>query len=151
MTDNPFREAIARIVDPASWKYADHSTGKYARIYARERIAPSLTKADAIIALFGERPDIDAREAEIRQLVRQLDVAMHGEEGAAEQASLCDLIGPAERTRAQLQACREALERLGSMEAFVVSRAIDPRRDEELLARIDFARAALSPAQVGEK
>lgn len=36
------------------------------------------------------------------RLVRELDVAMHGEEGAAKQASLCDLIGPAKEMRGRI-------------------------------------------------
>jgi len=46
------------------------------------------------------------------RLVRELDVALHGEEGAAEQASLCDLIGPAKKLRASLAAAEERAERL---------------------------------------
>ena len=34
-----------------------------------------------------------------RRLAREIDVAMHGEDGAAKQPSLCDLIGPAQRLR----------------------------------------------------
>ena len=53
-----------------------------------------------------------------RRLTRELDVAMSGEENAAKQASLCDLIPQAKRTRleveslkAQLAECRDkALE-----------------------------------------
>jgi hypothetical protein len=37
----------------------------------------------------------------------------------------------------------KALERLGSMEAFVTSRSINAEHDAELLARIEFAREAL--------
>ena len=36
------------------------------------------------------------------RLTRELDVAMHGEEGAAKQASLCDLIGPARDMRKRI-------------------------------------------------
>lgn len=36
------------------------------------------------------------------------------------------------------------VERLGSSEAFVTSRYINPIRDEELLARMDFARSAIN-------
>ena len=45
-----------------------------------------------------------------RKLVRDLDVAMHGEEGAAKQASLCDLIGPARKMREQIDDLWWALE-----------------------------------------
>jgi hypothetical protein len=36
------------------------------------------------------------------RLVRVLDVALHGEEGAAKQASLCDLVEPARKLRGAL-------------------------------------------------
>lgn len=48
-----------------------------------------------------------------------------------------------ERLRADRDRLREKLARLGSMEAFVMARAVDADRDEELIARIDFAREAL--------
>lgn len=38
-----------------------------------------------------------------RRLVRELDVALSGEEGAAKQASLCDLIGQAKQMREALR------------------------------------------------
>jgi len=47
--------------------------------------------------------------ADKRRLTREIDVAMHGEEGAAKQASLCDLIEPAKRMRAEIQRLRESL------------------------------------------
>ena len=42
----------------------------------------------------------------------------------------------------EVKTLRAVIERLGSMEAFTQSRAIKPEQDGELLARIDFARAA---------
>lgn len=50
--------------------------------------------------------DYDEYAEERRQLIRQLDVAMHGEEGAAKQASLCDLIPLAEQMRHELETLR---------------------------------------------
>lgn len=43
---------------------------------------------------------------EKHRLTRQLDVAMHGEHGAAEQASLCDLIPVAKMMRYEIEALR---------------------------------------------
>jgi hypothetical protein len=40
--------------------------------------------------------------ADKRRLTRELDIAMHGEDGAAKQASLCDLIPLAKNMRAEL-------------------------------------------------
>jgi hypothetical protein len=44
----------------------------------------------------------------------------------------------------QVKEGRAALERLGSMEAFEGSRCVT-KHDDELIARIDFARSALLP------
>lgn len=44
------------------------------------------------------------------------------------------------RLTAELAEAREALKRLGSMEAMAMGGMIDPHRDAELLARIHFAR-----------
>src|SRR5882672_3668203 len=46
-----------------------------------------------------------------RRLARELDVAMHGEEGAVKQASLCDLIEPARDIRNfAIEQCIKAAE-----------------------------------------
>jgi len=52
--------------------------------------------------------NIDLQEVidDSRRLTRELDVAMHGEANAAKQASLCDLIVPAE----QLRQAKESLD-----------------------------------------
>jgi len=47
-------------------------------------------------------------------------------------------------SQALVKAKNDALERLGSMEAFSMPRAIDQKRDSELLDRIDYARGALA-------
>jgi hypothetical protein len=52
----------------------------------------------------------------------------------------------ADRITAQadrIEALEAALRRLGSNEAFSYARAVDPKRDEELILRIDFARRVL--------
>lgn len=47
--------------------------------------------------------------ADKRRLTRELDIAMHGEDGAAVQASLCDLIEPAKKMRAEIERLRRLL------------------------------------------
>jgi len=44
----------------------------------------------------------------------------------------------------------EALGRIGSMDAFTISRPVDKVRDAELIARIDFARAVVASLKVRE-
>jgi len=50
-------------------------------------------------ALHVKIADLESVLEDKRRLTRELDVAMHGEKDAAKQASLCDLIRPAERLR----------------------------------------------------
>lgn len=86
--------------------------------------------------------DIVARLRWLDKATREL-LPYHIEPG--EMTDAADLID-------RLSRMREALARLGSNEAFTVPfwpKEHDPAADE-LLARIDFARAALSPAQKGE-
>jgi len=47
-----------------------------------------------------------------RELTRALDVALHGEDGAAKQASLCDLVGPARDLRGKLKEAQAQNEKL---------------------------------------
>lgn len=86
------------------------------------------------IARFGMSPEAQRRVAaalrtekeEFSALVRKLDQT----EAALREA------------REEVAGLRSALERLGSMEAFVRSRIISRQHDDELVARIDFARWA---------
>jgi hypothetical protein len=48
--------------------------------------------------------------ADKRRLAREIDIALHGEGGAAKQASLCDLVEPARRLRRERDEAREALK-----------------------------------------
>jgi len=55
-----------------------------------------------------------------------------------------------EQKEKELQGYKKTLERLSSMEAFEMSRAIHDVSDKELLARIDYARAAIGNPRGGE-
>lgn len=61
---------------------------------------------------------------------------------AAEEAER--LKADVERLTQENAAMREALGRLGGSAAFTYATVLDPDRDEELLARMDYARAALA-------
>lgn len=56
---------------------------------------------DAAVAL---NADYEVVLADKRRLARAIDVAMHGESGAAQQASLCDLVSPAAELRVRAEA-----------------------------------------------
>ena len=66
----------------------------------------------------------------------QVDVAIEYLQG-----SVASVVSTMEIQRLKNQRLLKALERLGSMEAFDLSRSIQPKYDKELLARIDFARS----------
>ena len=53
--------------------------------------------------------DHEAAAADKRRLAREIDVAMHGEEGAAAQPSLCDLVGSAQDLRKERDALVDQL------------------------------------------
>jgi hypothetical protein len=79
-----------------------------------ENVRAALSKHDYYQAFILMETDRDALAAQVRdleevlvdkrRLTRDLDVALHGEDGAAQQASLCDLIEPAKELRAQVRA-----------------------------------------------
>jgi hypothetical protein len=54
--------------------------------------------------------DLEEVLADTRRLTRELDIALVGEENAAEQASLCDLICSAEKLRKELNEVKKELE-----------------------------------------
>lgn len=59
--------------------------------------------ATALDALQARVKDYEEVLADKRRLAREIDIALHGEEGAAKQASLCDLVEPARRLRARVK------------------------------------------------
>lgn len=83
-----------------------------------DEIAHNMQQAAALIDdLQRQIAGRDEVLADKRRLTRALDVAMHGEEGAAKQASLCDLIEPARRLRASKDGAYEERTRCAAMAA----------------------------------
>lgn len=104
--------------------------------------AQLIAAAPALLAelksLRAERDDLLEVLADKRRLTRELDVALSGEEGAAKQASLCDLIGVAKSLRAERDTIRDkAIDECVK----VVSNAIDPTRDE-IISRLEALKGA---------
>ena len=60
--------------------------------------------AERVAQLEGLCADYEQALTDKRRLTREIDVAMHGVDGAAKQASLCDLIEPAKRLRSERDA-----------------------------------------------
>lgn len=73
-----------------------------------------------------------------QRLVREIDVIMNGR-GAAQQASLCDLVGQIKRSTDIIAGYKNGLKRLASPEAFIMSRI----PTEEETARMVFADETL--------
>ncbi len=78
-----------------------------------------------------------------RRLTRELDVALNGERGAAKQASLCDLIGDAQRIRAALTTATGAVDKL-SRHGLLTQIKLDRVNIEN-----DSLRAALEGVMIG--
>ena len=87
-----------------------------------------------------QNADYEEVLADKRRLTRELDIAMHGEDGAAQQASLCDLIEPANRLRAQNE---ELIDLIKGMDA---EGDIDATTIASLRAQNAELRAALKEA-----
>jgi hypothetical protein len=66
-----------------------------------------------------------------QRLTRELDIALHGEEGAAKQASLCDLIQPARQLRANI----DLLERNAGIQAKLL--ADTGRERDQALSQVE--------------
>lgn len=61
-----------------------------------------MTDEDVMLSQLGRIRDLEEVLADKRRLTRELDVALSGPEGAAQQASLCDLIPIAKKMREEL-------------------------------------------------
>jgi hypothetical protein len=59
--------------------------------------------AEELEAELKKTPDYEEVLADHRRLVREIDVILNGEEGAAKQASLCDLVGQIEELKERLE------------------------------------------------
>jgi len=69
-----------------------------------DQLQQELTEARAQVEhLQAEVRGHEEYQADIKRLTRELDVALFGEENAAQQASLCDLVRPASKLVSQLQ------------------------------------------------
>jgi len=82
------------------------------------------------------------RDARIRRYCH-----MAGDKAAADIDALLTEADALKRDNARMV---EALGRIGSMDAFTISRPVDKVRDAELIARIDFARAVVASLKVRE-
>lgn len=69
------------------------------RSFNRDGVAAA-AEIERLTTLVADYEDVVADK---RRLAREIDVAMHGEEGAAKQPSLCDLVAPAAQMRATIE------------------------------------------------
>jgi len=72
------------------------------KLYDQRTIPAVLEElADEVERLMNLVTGYEEAQASSRKLTREIDVALHGEDGAAKQASLCDLVHPAAALRAE--------------------------------------------------
>jgi hypothetical protein len=86
--------------------------------------------------------------ADKRRLAREIDMALHGEEGAAKQAFLCDLVEPARRLRKRAarfqQEHNEAYERAAENARGIYMKCLHESSDQNrtsLQRRVSSAQA----------
>ena len=127
------------------------ATGKCGELYSYEYGFPSMHKVDrggdwcqraqAEELLAAERAGYEEVLADKRRLTRLLDVAMHGEDGAAKQASLCDLIEPAKRMRADNAALTARVKELEQINAVLMGDDEDKPRYTTKRLKLEITRA----------
>lgn len=107
-----------------------------------EREAGRLEERERIARRLEEEADVTpcVEDANVYRSAAMLVRADFSYDGTEEYE---DALAAAERRLAALKA---ALQRLGSMEAFARAGLVDPKRDVELVARIDYARRAETSA-----
>lgn len=112
MTNPITPEAAERLwADQGDWAYGDANAYfeprdncvEYIRMSSYDALARELAEVKA------ERDGYREWGADVKRLTRELDVEMHGEENAAQQASLCDLIGAGKELRERAEKAEAAL------------------------------------------
>lgn len=144
------RANIAQVDQDAERGFGDHSimliTGRLSELLedVDDLRTHSAAQAETIKAL-------EESLADKRRLAREIDVAMHGEEGAAKQASLCDLVNPArmlreraESAEAREKALRELLQQIDGVAAVTVESMPVMRDALATIRRSIKIRAALA-------
>lgn len=106
MTDQPSEDAMAAH-GKLMGSYCPHVPTKWHAINCRLCVQLALDEFRAAGV-----EDYEEVLADKRRLVRELDAALHGEDGAAKQASLCDLIKPARDLRQERDELRAQVQRM---------------------------------------
>ena len=109
-----------------------------------KRAADKLDEQEALIA------DYEEVLADKRRLTRELDVAMHGEAEAAEQASLCDLIEPAKRLRRSNVELVWALEMALAWAPYIYDRDGYLNREIDIKRQVELVKAAIAKRREDE-
>ena len=89
---------------------------------------------ETIVELRAEIFDREEAAASSRNNVRLIDIAMHGEEGAAKQASACDLVDPARILRERADA---AEARITDLQAEVGRLELDKRGADQVMKALE--------------
>lgn len=85
------------------------------------------------------RADLRVSESERKRLAREIDVAMHGEAGAAKQAALCDLVPLALALRRKADAGERLATALESLAGYVSVNIGGSSRSKRKLAEASAA------------
>lgn len=99
-----------------------HDKGSLTCLKCRRPIAPASTAPTPPVAVEALTiADYEAAFTDHRRLVRELDVLLNGESGAARQASLCDIVGQVADTGTKIAATPPRLAREGDVDSVLHS------------------------------
>lgn len=132
--ENELREALITFIADRFWRNP-RQAANHADALLSGPLAPILKEAATARKERDEaREEIQGHEeasADKRRLARMIDVAMHGEEGAAQQPSLCDLVGPANELRKRAEAAEASAAHLRAENANLRDRVREAEKDAD--------------------
>ena len=162
MTHESVKRHAAFLREAAHYFETRDTLGEDMAFWANHQNAENCRKtADALESQPAELTRLRERNAELdgivadyeqaleskRKNTRDLDIAMHGEDGAAQQASLCDLIEPARRMRARIAELETETLRLISI---AKCKMMESSGDRKRIASLEARNAELEKERAAQ-
>lgn len=89
-------QRIDTFANQRNFDFRQVSTGR-SKLLSADEVEVMLSRQETIESVKQQRDDLLAAQQDHQRLVRQLDVLLNGEAGAAQQASLCDLVAQVDK------------------------------------------------------
>lgn len=89
-------QCIDTFANQRNFDFRQVSTGR-SKLLSADEVEVMLSQQETIESVKQQRDDLLTAQQDHQRLVRQLDVLLNGEAGAAQQASLCDLVAQVDK------------------------------------------------------